>query len=316
MLNIVLPFAINDLDGRELLASGSKLDASAIVGIAAKGRQMAYEHRCMLQHGSIRSDLTKFMGDGQYAFIFGGPEGIDAHLHRIGELPIPAPLLSILDDFRATDFYTYRHSLIVFSLTSLLMEKMFELSQASKNMLMVGPIHDIGKWLIPREILRKKTPLTRQEKSLLELHPITGYILLSHYFGDHYHPAAQIALNHHERRDGSGYPRGINEVDPLVEMVATCDVYDALVSSRPYRPVNYDNRTALEELTNTAEAGALDWRCVQALIGQNRSGHPMPETVDVSLQKRGTPPPGNCYTQIADEDVIIEATSGEQLTIG
>lgn len=310
MIDITLPFAINDLDGRELLAVNSRLDAMAIVGIAAKGRRMAYEHRCMLQHASIRSDLTSFMSDGQYSFIFGGPEGIDAHLRRIGELPIPAPLLHILDEFRTNDFYTYRHSLIVFSLTSLLMEKMFKLSQAPKNMLMVGPIHDIGKWLIPKEILHKKTPLTRQEKDLMEFHPIAGYILLSHYFGDHYHPATQIALTHHERRDGSGYPRGINRVDLLVEMVATCDVYDALVSSRPYRPVNYDNRTALEELTSLAESGTLDWRCVQALIGQNRSGHPTPDTVDVSLQKRGTPPPGNCYKQIAGEEETFEAKSG------
>ena len=300
MYDIILPFAINDLDGRELLAVGSKLDATEIVSIASKGRQMEYEHRCMLEHCSIRSDLKRYMNDGEYSFIFGGSEGIEAHLHRIGDLPIPTPLLHILDEFRSSDIYTYRHSLIVFSLTSLLMEKMF-MSKASKKMLLVGPIHDIGKWLIPKKILHKKTPLTRQERNLLELHPITGYILLSHYFGDHYHPAAQVALNHHERRDGSGYPRGINELDLLIEMVATCDVYDALVSSRPYRPVNYDNRSALEELTNIAEAKALDWRCVQSLIGQNRSGHPTPDKVDVSLQKRGTPPPNNCYAQIVDE---------------
>ncbi len=308
MLDIILPFPINDLEGRELLAVGSKLDAKAIVGIASKGRQMEYEHRCLLEHGSIRSDLKKYMNEGQYPFIFGGPEGIDAHLQRMVDLPIPTPLLHILDEFRSSDIYTYRHSLIVFSLTSLLMEKMF-LCQVSEKMLLVGPTHDIGKWLIPKEILHKKTPLTRQERNLLEFHPITGFILLSHYLGDHYHPAAQVALNHHERRDGSGYPRGINELDLLVEMVAACDVYDALVSSRPYRPVNYDNRSALEELTSIAETEALDWRCVQALIGQNRSGHPAPEKVDVSLQKRGTPPPNNCYAQIADEEETSDATS-------
>jgi HD-GYP domain-containing protein (c-di-GMP phosphodiesterase class II) len=79
-----------------------------------------------------------------------------------------------------------------------------------------------------------------------------------------------------------------------------CDVYDALISSRPYRPKNYDNRTALEELTAIANAGGLDWRCIKALIGRNRAGQPTPDKVDISLEKRGTPPSGNCYAVIAE----------------
>jgi hypothetical protein len=69
MFDIILPFAINDLEGRELLAVGSKLDATEIVSIASKGRQMEYEHRCMLEHGSIRSDLKRYMNDGEYSLF-------------------------------------------------------------------------------------------------------------------------------------------------------------------------------------------------------------------------------------------------------
>jgi HD-GYP domain-containing protein (c-di-GMP phosphodiesterase class II) len=83
-------------------------------------------------------------------------------------------------------------------------------------------------------------------------------------------------------------------------MVATCDVYDALISSRPYRMSNYDNRTALEELSAIAETGALDLHCVQALIGRNRSGHPAAGQVKISLEKRGIPPTNNCYGQIIE----------------
>jgi len=184
--------------------------------------------------------------------------------------------------------------------TSLLMENNSHLNQATKKMLIVGPIHDFGKRFIPKDILHKTTPLTKQERVLLEFHTIAGYVLLSYYLGDHSHPAVHVAFNHHERRDGSGYPRGIFNTDLLVEMVATCDVYDALVSSRPYRTVNYDNRTALEELTKIAETGALDWHCVQTLIAQNRAGHPSPDKIEVSVEKRGTPPPNNCYAIIAD----------------
>jgi HD-GYP domain-containing protein (c-di-GMP phosphodiesterase class II) len=283
-----------------LLAAGDPLNEKRIVDIAAQGRQLEQKRECLLQYGHTRSDLKKFLSAGPYAIIFSGDNSIDKYLERMGDLPTPLSLLKILTEFREYDYYTYRHSLVVFALTSLLLEKVSHLNQAKKNMLMVGQIHDIGKRFIPKNILHKTTPLTKQERILLEFHPIAGYVLLSYYLGDHSHPAAQVALNHHERRDGSGYPRGINNSDVLVEMVATCDVYDALVSSRPYRLINYDNRTALEELTQIAETGALDWQCVQTLIAQNRSGHPSPDKVEVSLEKRGTPPPNNLYAIIAD----------------
>ncbi len=301
MLNTTLPFAIKDLEGRELLAAGTPLDERRMIAIATKGRQLEQKQECLLRYGHTRSDLKKFLNSGSYEVIFGGTEGIDAHIEQIGELLTPVSLLRILTEFRENDFYTYRHSLVVFALTSLLLEQTDHLSKTTKKMLLVGPIHDYGKRFIPKDILHKTTPLTRQERILLEFHTIAGYVLLSYYLGDHCHPAAQVALNHHERRDGSGYPRGISNSDLLVELVATCDVYDALVSSRPYRPVNYDNRSALEELTQIAETGALDWHCVQVLIGRNRTGHPSPDKVDVSVEKRGTPPPDNCYGKIAGE---------------
>lgn len=301
MLNITLPFAINDLEGNELLTAGSLLDETTINAVAAQGRQKQYKASCLLQHGSIRSDIESFMQVNPYASIFGDAEGLLAYLERIGEILVPQPLLSALDDFKENDFYTYRHSLIVFALTAFMMEKSFPGKILEKNALLVGPTHDLGKRSVPVDILNKKTPLTRSERCILEFHPIAGYVLLSYYLGDPRHPAAQVALNHHERRNGSGYPRGISELDPLVEMVATCDVYDALISSRPYRQGTYDNRTALEELSAIAETGALDVYCVQVLVGRNRAGHPAPDQVKISPEKRGTPPTNNCYAQTVDE---------------
>ena len=76
-------------------------------------------------------------------------------------------------------------------------------------------------------------------------------------------------------------------MSPLVEMVAICDIYDALISSRPYRVGEYDNRTALEELCDIADAGALGRYNVQARIGRNRAGYPAPEEVRLSTERRG-----------------------------
>ena len=300
-LDITLPFAIRDLDGMELLSAGSRLDEAIINDIARSGRLKQFKNSCLLQHNSILPDMERFISKDPYAFIFGGVDGIRAHLSQFGEILIPEPLLSALDVFKQNDFYTYRHSLVVFALTSFMMETCYPNTLAERNVLLVGPTHDVGKLTIPFDILQKKTPLTRRERQFLEFHSLAGYVLLSYYLGDQRHPAAHVALNHHERCNGSGYPRGLAEVSPLVEMVAICDIYDALISFRPYRKGDYDNRTALEELCDIAEAGALGRYNVRALIGRNRAGYPAPEEVRLSTERRGNPPESNCHSVTVDE---------------
>jgi HD-GYP domain-containing protein (c-di-GMP phosphodiesterase class II) len=209
--------------------------------------------------------------------------------------------LFALDKMKEHDYCTYQHSLIVFALTTFLIKIYYPERAVDKDMLLIGPTHDLGKLCIPRDILNKRTPLTRQERQYLDFHAIAGYVLLGYYLGNPCHLAAQVALNHHERRNGAGYPRGISQLDPLIEMVAACDIYDALISPRPYRQSNYDNRTALEELSFMADNGVLGLDIVKALIGCNRSGHPSPEQVKVSREKRGKPPLGNCFLLSADE---------------
>jgi HD-GYP domain-containing protein (c-di-GMP phosphodiesterase class II) len=87
----------------------------------------------------------------------------------------------------------------------------------------------------------------------------------------------------------------------MVEIVAVCDIYDALVSPRPYRPVSYDNRSALEEIVTMAEQKQLRWKVVRALIALNRKSKPHPRNCLISLEKRGAPPPDNQYGMIAKE---------------
>jgi len=86
----------------------------------------------------------------------------------------------------------------------------------------------------------------------------------------------------------------------MVEIVAICDIYDALTARRPYRPVSFDNRTALEHITMMAERNEVRWEVVQALVAHNRKGNkPFTECI-VSLDKRGIIPPNNVYGILAD----------------
>jgi putative two-component system response regulator len=99
------------------------------------------------------------------------------------------------------------------------------------------PMHDIGKIGIPDHILLKPTQLDSDEWVIMQSHTTIGAELLAGHHSGLMHMAYQTALTHHEKWDGSGYPRGLRgEAIPLVgRITAICDVFDALTSERPYK---------------------------------------------------------------------------------
>lgn len=299
---ISLAFPVVTLEGQVLLPAGALLSEQVLAEVAAAGRLVSREHVVLLAHGQIYDDLQRCLLLTPYAEIVGDRTLVDELMERMGAVRLPLPLLHALEHFRAHDFHTYRHILTVFALSTLIAEDVVPGYHARPGEVLSGPTHDFGKLCIPLAILRKSSPLTRQERLLLDHHPLAGQVLLTYYFGDHRHPAVIVARDHHERRDGSGYPRGISDLQPIVELVATCDVYDALLSPRPYRPLSFDNRTALEELTLMAEQGKLGWKSVAALVARNRKGQPTPSEVIVSRDRRGVPPAGNCYGTIVEDE--------------
>ena len=296
-----LGLSVRSLEGTEVLPAGATLDAGTIAAVAAGGRGARGERRSILAHGTVRRDIAATARAGSYATVFGSPGEYRDVEGLMAETLLPEPCLRGLDWFREHDGYTYRHIVMVFALSCLLAQRSGRTGPRFAGETAAGPLHDFGKLCLPLPLLRKSSPLARAERRILEQHTLAGHVLLCHYLGDPGDFTARVARDHHERRDRSGYPRAVALADPLVEIVAVCDVYDALVSPRPYRPASYDNRTALEELTAMAEDGRVGWETVQLLVALNRRDRPAPERTEVSREKRGTPPAGNLYGVYADD---------------
>lgn len=130
-----------------------------------------------------------------------------------------------------------------------------------------APMHDIGKIGIPDSILLKEGPLTPYEESVMRTHPRIGYDILKGSPSKYLSMGAMIALGHHEKFDGSGYPTGLQGPDiPLVaRIVAVADVFDALVSKRSYKEA-WSIERAFEYL-NTQRTRHFDPECVEAFVG-------------------------------------------------
>lgn len=152
---------------------------------------------------------------------------------------------------------------------------------------MAAPLHDIGKIAIPDEVLMKPGPLDDQQLSIMRRHPRIGYELLSGSQNRFIQTGAIIALRHHERFDGSGYPDGLSgSTIPLeARIVAVADVFDALISPRPYKGP-WTVESALDYLVE--QSGKLfDPQCVRALMNNRARLDDICQRYSMSSQRPG-----------------------------
>jgi HD-GYP domain-containing protein (c-di-GMP phosphodiesterase class II) len=301
MPGLTLLHPIHTPDKQLLFPPGALLTKETLDAIIDSHRTHSYQTSPLLSYGSVKQDCLTFLSTRPFLTIFSDQKQIDDLLNLLETIHFPTPILRSLDYFKEHDYYTYTHVLTVFALSTLLAMDLLPDYRERIRLSTTGPTHDAGKVCVPLHILKKTTPLTKAERSFLEHHTAAGYVMLSFYYKDTQHLACRVALDHHERRDQSGYPRGSLLTDPMVEIIAACDVYDALIMPRPYRSGAYDNRTALEEMTEMAKQNKIGWDVVKALIAHNRKSNPLYTEITVSAEKRGTPPSYNVYGVIAED---------------
>jgi HD-GYP domain-containing protein (c-di-GMP phosphodiesterase class II) len=291
---------VHTLDYKVLLPGDKELTPEVLDQLIETNKGASYKTIPFLEYGTLFKDLRGFLKEPPYDTIFQGINRAVA-LTMMNKVSFIPPLLEFFDYFKKNDSYTYRHSLVVFALSVLMAQDLLEKTEDWIIESMAGMIHDYGKVSVPLKILNKTDPLTNVDKIILEHHALAGFVLLSYFLQDHGRFAPWAAKEHHERKDGSGYPLGIPLKDKMVEIIAISDIYDALLSPRPHRPTPYDNRTALEELTGMAKKGQIGWEGVQTLVSYNRKDRPHFKEVNVSTEVRGAPPTDTVYGVVEEK---------------
>lgn len=176
----------------------------------------------------------------------------------------PGALIS-LARLKTADDYTYMHSVAVCAMMVAL-ARQIGLDEAQTRLAgLAGLMHDLGKAAMPMDVLNKPGKLTDAEFSIIKTHPVEGYRLLKSG-KDVDAVVLDVCLHHHEKTDGSGYPKGLkaDEISLFAKMGAVCDVYDAITSNRPYK-LGWDPAESLRKMAEWAN-GHFDGKVFQAFV--------------------------------------------------
>lgn len=166
---------------------------------------------------------------------------------------------------KTADDYTYMHSVAVCALMVALARELGLDEATTREMGMAGLLHDLGKALMPMDVLNKPGKLTDEEFAIIKRHPEEGHKLLVEGATVGAMPL-DVVLHHHEKMDGSGYPRRLKgeQISLHARMGAVCDVYDAITSNRPYK-AGWDPAESIRKMAEWCH-GHFDERVFQAFV--------------------------------------------------
>ncbi|OZM56933.1 phosphohydrolase [Lottiidibacillus patelloidae] len=192
-------------------------------------------------------DSKVTIGPEEYFKIQNIPEPIhfkalsDVHLLWVSSEPTfgqmsneISSLMEIVKEVEKKDCYTVMHSDRVANYAIKIAKKMKCNKEQLERLSLSACLHDIGKINVPENILNKPGKLTKEEFEIIKKHPSDGADML---IGTNYKELAPIIEQHHERLDGSGYPKGLKGEEILLEakIIAVCDTFDAMTEDRSYR---------------------------------------------------------------------------------
>lgn len=316
MIDLRNPFVLREdlyaFDGALIVRQGEFITQGVLDGIKQNSPSLSIP-KTPLKETGLFHDFSMVMEEENYQTIFNQQELRSGVLKRVGEIPLSPEILQELEFFKLKDYYTYRHILITTAMTVRMAEDLYQDQDSIMLAASTALTHDFGKSRIPLDVLQSTTKLTYEEYVYIHEHPWIGFLLLTFYTGDCESTHSLVSFNHHEKIDGSGYPRGVKVDDPITQFVTINDMFDALISYRPYREEPFNIRGALDFLCDEAELGKINMTGVKLLLSYNRHNKPPIDSIVFSQDHLGYRPPDelNNYSSPDDyEETDLDETSG------
>ncbi len=245
---VILAKTIITLEGKVLLASGmklteeykKKLQANGIIEIYIEDEISENIHESEVVREDIVIEAKRLvkvmMSNPSIKNSIDGQQVMEIVDRIITNILANGDIIANLSDIRSIDDYTFSHSVNVCILSLIIGIGLDYTGERLRELGAGSILHDIGKVMVPKEILNKQLQLSANEFEEVKRHTYYGYEILKNSQGICM-TASYIALGHHERIDGSGYPYQLKDenIHKAARIVAVSDVYDALTSNRIYR---------------------------------------------------------------------------------
>lgn len=206
----------------------------------------------------LREEVKKRIGEGvQYLFDNSDSDQFVEVTHSISKDLLHAissnnALAFDINMLKCSDEYTFKHSVDVATMAMIIAKEHGMDNKSIHEIGIAGLLHDMGKANIPLEVLNKNGQLTDDEFRIMKQHPVFGYQILKekNVFSD---SILNGVLEHHEKCNGRGYPLGLqgDKIHDYAKIISVADIYDALVTDRPYKQA-FSRRTAMEMILATS----------------------------------------------------------------
>lgn len=270
--------------------------APALVGHPRERRQdrtqqLAQARKLVRQsHRQVQSMFNEARM-GRAADMDGGRQLVDEIAGSV--MDSPGTLVSLVR-LKSADQYTYLHSVAVCALMVALGRQLGLAEGAVREAGLAGLMHDLGKAMMPMDVLNKPGKLTDAEFAVIKSHPKRGHELLVEG-GNASAEVLDVCLHHHEKFDGSGYPERLSgeAISLVARMGAVCDVYDAVTSDRPYK-AGWNPADALRQMAQ--------WK-----------GHFDPAVFQVFVKSIGIYPAGSLVRLASGRLAVVLEQSGGSL---
>ena len=184
-----------------------------------------------------------------------------------------------IGELKMSDEYTFKHSVDVATISMILAKQQGLSRKEIYEIGICGLLHDVGKTKVPLEILNKPAKLNDEEFEIMKQHSVFGYRMIKDK-PEFSNNICLGVLQHHEKINGAGYPMGVdeNKISPYARIISVADIYDALITERPYKQA-FSKRDAVEMIMSmTAE---LDIKAMRSFL-ESMILYPVGSIVDLS----------------------------------
>lgn len=212
---------------------------------------------------------------------------------------------------KTSDEYTFKHSVDVATISMILAKQQGFGRRQIYEIGVTGLLHDVGKIRVPAGILNKPDRLTDDEFSIMKQHSVYGYHMVKER--PEYNEAIALGvLQHHEKMDGGGYPLGMVEkqISTYARILSVADIYDALVTERPYKPA-YSQRDAVEMIMSMTTE--LDMTAMRSFL-ESMILYPVDTVVELSNGEKARVVKNNPYYIL--RPTVVGMTSGTVYNLG